>query len=209
MKHTLNIEKVFFSLLQKSETRTQLEYLCTSSHLLSNLLHLSRQLLLRGTDWIFSWMFDLLGKSLMGWSQWQNSYSNLTGPEIWFLTCIISSLNFLSGKVIPKCEPSFPKRLTPSHPSSERAHTTCNRVWCPNLPAIWNPTTNSYHGTGSIFWQGNVAEVHYRLRFYNPLKCTPGLWKKASHHACIHFHVAKSCTSRYISNPLHLVGESN
>lgn len=123
IKDTLNIEKVFFSLLQKSETHThtQLEYLSTSSHLLSNLLHLSRQLLLRGTDWIFSWRFDLLGKSLTDWSQWQNSYSNLMGPEIWFLTCIISSQLF-KWQSHSQVWNSFPKRLTPSHPSSERAH---------------------------------------------------------------------------------------
>lgn len=144
--HTLNIEKVFFSSLEKSETRTQR---ATSSHSLSHLLHLSHQLL-GGTDWIFFWMLNLFMKSLMDWSQWQNSYSNLMGPEIWFLTCIISSLNFVSGKVVPKYEQLFKSGWHPPTPAAIEL-TTCNHIQCSNLPAIWNPTINSYHGTGSVF----------------------------------------------------------
>lgn len=146
IKLTLHTDKVFFA-TEKWNTYTT--GISTSSHLLSHLLHLSRQLL-RGTDWIFFWMLNLLVKPLMGWSQWQNSYSGLTGPEIWFLTCIISSLNFVSSKVIPKYKLLFKSSWHPPTPAAKEL-STCNHIQCSNLPAIRNPTINSYHGSGSIF----------------------------------------------------------
>lgn len=148
IKHTLNIKKVFFSLQQKNETHIHnwnIYLFSFTNQSFTPLLSTPQS-----TDWIFFWMLNLLVKSLMDWSQWQNAYSNLMGPEIWFLTCIISSLNFVSGKVIPKYELLFQSSWHPPTPAAVEL-TMCNHIWCSNLPAIWNPTINSYHGTGSVF----------------------------------------------------------
>lgn len=162
----------------------------TSSHLLSNLLHLSCQLL-RCTGWIFFWMLHLLVKSLMDWSQWQNSYSNLMGPEIWFWTFIISSLNFLSGKVIPKYEVLFKSGWHPPTPAAIEL-TTCNHIWCSNIPAIWNPTINSYQGTGRVFDKTTLQKCIIDFDFYNPLKCMLELRKRAITNAYTFFRSPKA-----------------
>lgn len=109
-------------------------------------------------------MLHLLVKSLRDWSQWQNSYSNLMGSDIWFWTFIISSLNFSSGKVIPKYEFLFKSVWHPPTPAAIEL-TTCNHVSCSNIPAIWNPTINSYQGTGRIFDKATLLKCIINLIF--------------------------------------------
>lgn len=106
-----------FLLSATEKWRTYTTRISTSSHLLNNLSHLSSQLL-RGTDWIWFWM---LVKSLMDWSQWQNSYSNLMGPEIWFLTCINSS-QLCKWQSYSQEFTASQNQLTSSHLCSNTAH---------------------------------------------------------------------------------------
>lgn len=93
-------------------------------------------------------------------------------PEIWFWTFIISSLNFSSGKVIPKYEFLFKSGWHPPTPAA-------THIWCSNIPTIWNPTINNYQGTGRVFDKATLLKCIIDLDFYNPLKRVLELQKRA------------------------------